>query len=61
MPYRVNKFQDVPSFTGEEPSIVVTDSDPNWDECYKRWLSGLNPTDSKLWDKGVYGCEMLRV
>jgi hypothetical protein len=37
-----------------DPDIVIRETDPEWDEAIKRWREGKNPTDSKLWKKGVY-------
>ncbi len=42
------------------PNIVITEDDPGWEEALAKWKSGKNPTDSKLWKKGVCALTKLK-
>jgi hypothetical protein len=59
MPYKIVAFQNCSNFPDakgqiEQPAIKVTISEPNWQDCYERWINMQNPTDSPLWKKGVF-------
>ena len=56
MGYVICKFQNCSEYSEEIPGIVITEDDPGWDEALKNWKQGKNPTDSKLWKKGVIAC-----
>ena len=56
MPYKVYKFQNQSDYSDTDSSIVISDTDDNWDEAYSNWVSGKNPTDDKEWKLGVFAC-----
>lgn len=51
----VTMLQNTSSFGKAMPSIRITRKDPGWEQAYRRWLDGLNPTESPEWKKGVFG------
>lgn len=57
MGYKVYKLQNAPGC--EKPDIVIQECTPEWEVAYQRWLNGKNPTDSKLWERGVIACTRL--
>lgn len=59
MGYTVYKLQDVSPWAGE-PDIVIDENDPGWKQAYANWLNGKNPTDSKLWKKGIVAVTKLK-
>ena len=56
MAYAVYKIQNTSELSGDKPDIVITKGDPEWDEAFEAWKQWKNPTDSKLWKKGVFAC-----
>lgn len=57
MPYKINYISNTSTWSGENPTIEVKETDPNWNETYENWKQGKNPTDSKEWKKGVFATE----
>ncbi len=53
MGYKIYQFQNTHK-DGDTPTIVVTNEDPEWEKVYQNWLNGKNPTDSPLWERGVF-------
>ncbi len=53
MGYVICKFQNTTGYNGNDPSIIIEDTHPEWEQIMKRWKEGKNPTDSKLWKKCV--------
>lgn len=52
----INKLQNQSDFPGNpKPTIVISVNDTQWNDAYKNWLAGKNPTDSKEW-KMVFAC-----
>ena len=35
-------------------NLSIKEGEPGWEEAYKNWSSGKNPTSDPLWKKGVY-------
>lgn len=55
MGYKPKTLQNAsPWDAKEKPTIVISTSDPWWDECYKNWLQGKTPTKNDEWKKGVF-------
>ncbi len=52
----VVRIQNTSDWDEVTPTISVQKGDPNWDESYKNWLDGKNPTNSSEWKKGIFGC-----
>ena len=52
MAYRIVTLQNSPS--KEEPTIKIVLGDLEWQDAYKNWIAGENPTDSLEWKKGVF-------
>lgn len=44
----------------EDPTIVISICDPEWDGAYKRWMDGKTPTDDPRWKSGVFACTALK-
>jgi hypothetical protein len=36
------------------PTLRIVQGEPAWNDAYKNWLGGKNPTDSPEWKAGVY-------
>jgi hypothetical protein len=47
-------LQNKSDWDKDKPTIVITPADPQWENAYKNWLSGKNPTDDPAWKLGVY-------
>ena len=54
--YKPSKLQNAGSWTGDEPTIIISSTDAGWDEAYGKWSKGQNPTNSPDWKKGVFLC-----
>lgn len=55
MGYRIHKLQNASSFPGNpDPTIVIEEGQPGWEEALLAWKSGKSPTDSPEWKKGVF-------
>ena len=52
--YVIYKLQNAPDSAKNPPDIIITEDDPEWDQAFKSWLAGKNPTNSPLWKKGVF-------
>ena len=46
-------LQNTSDWEQDKPTIVIEKDSPEWEESYKNWLQGKNPTISKEWEKGV--------
>jgi len=52
---KITKLQNYSGFPNNlSPTVVVTTEDPEWENAYKNWIAGKNPTDSIEWKKGVF-------
>ncbi|KKN91173.1 hypothetical protein LCGC14_0220390 [marine sediment metagenome] len=51
--YEVYKIQNTSDWSGQKPTVIITENDPGWEEAHARWLDMKNPTDSPEWKKGV--------
>ena len=60
MGYVICKFQNTSGFHGDDPSIVIEETHPDWKQIVQNWKNGKNPTDSKLWKKGVIALTKLK-
>lgn len=53
--YVIVALQNSSSFPGNPaPTIKISVGDDGWENAYHNWKSGLNPTDSVEWKKGVW-------
>jgi hypothetical protein len=51
----ITVLQNASNFPGNPiPTIVIKKGDDEWEQAYKNWLIGKNPTDSEEWKKGVF-------
>lgn len=56
MGYKVYRLQNTPKH--EKPSIMIQEGDSGWETAYEKWLNGKNPTDSNLWERGIFALTM---
>jgi len=53
-----DKLQNVGTLMSEKykenPTIVIKNDDPEWENAFNNWKQGKPPTDSPEWKKGVY-------
>lgn len=47
-------LQNKSGWDKEKPTIIINANSPEWEQAYKNWLDGKNPTDSPLWKEGVF-------
>ena len=55
MGYELYKFQNAPSWSKEEPTIVIEKGDDLWDEAYSNWIKGKPPTNDPKWKSCIIG------
>ena len=60
MGYVIYKFQNTSGLSGDDPSIVIKETHPEWEQIVQRWKDGKNPTNDKLWKKGVIALTKLK-
>ena len=53
MGYVICKIQNISGLHEGDPDIIIEETHPEWKEIVQLWKDGKNPTDSKLWKKGV--------
>jgi len=53
MGYKIVKLQNKSNWDKEKPTICISIDDPEWEEAYKNWQEGKNPTNSPEWKKGI--------
>jgi hypothetical protein len=60
MGYVICQFQNTSGHSSDKPDIVIDEIHPDWKQIVKNWKDGKNPTDSKLWKKGVVALTKLK-
>lgn len=59
MGYEIVCLQNVSCMGNSQPTIKITKDNPEWNDAYKTWLSGKNPTNAQEWKQGVFAvCEL---
>lgn len=55
MSYLICKLQNASrNDRNSTPTIVIEESQPEWEQAIANWKQGKNPTDHPDWKKGVF-------